>query len=83
MKIQTNTTAALKPNFISSLLLCAVLLKICIFFNLKTKSSKQLYRKDSHLVSLILKVVFITVNHVKVVQDDIFVKNCSQPIVSH
>ena len=31
-KIYTNTTVALKPNFMSSLLLCAVFLQICIFF---------------------------------------------------
>ena len=37
----TNTTVALKPNFMSSLLLCAVFLYTCIFFNPSKKSSQE------------------------------------------
>ena len=32
-KMHTSTTAGLNPNFLSSLLLCAVFLLICIFLN--------------------------------------------------
>ena len=63
--MHTNTTIALKPNFISFLLLCAVFIYIRILTN--HSQIQNLYYK----ITNILNSVFITIFHVKAVQDDI------------
>ena len=45
----TNTTVALKPNFMSSLLLRAVFLLICIFIN--NSLSQTLHNKDPKILA--------------------------------
>ena len=64
--MHANTAVALKPNFMSFLLLCAP------YFFKYTYSSK--IPKDSLFIFLVLNAFFITVNHVKAVQDDISTK---------
>ena len=69
-------TVALKTNFMSSLLLCAVFLLICIFFNHSKKFKIFIIKipKDSLFTFLVLNVVFNPLYHVKAVQDDISAK---------
>ena len=69
--MHTDTTVALKRNFMSSLFLCAVFLKIFI-----VKIQRYLL-----FIFLVLNAVFITVYHFKAVQDDISAK--SVPIWLH
>ena len=60
--MRTNTRVAIKPNFMSSLLLCAVFLFICIF--IITLKIYHLHNKDSKRCAfqlLVLNAVFITV----------------------
>ena len=68
--MHTYTTVAIRPNFMSSVLLCAVFLYICLNFKIFIIK----IQKDSLLIFLVLNSVFITVYHVKAVQDDISVK---------
>ena len=76
MKIHTNTTVALKPNFMSFLLYVlyffkyvysSITLKIIKIFIIKIP-------KDSLFIFLGLNAVFITVHHDKAVHDDISAK---------
>ena len=72
--MHTNTTTvALKPNFMSSLLLYAVFPKICIMssITLKIKNLHNIDPKSSLSSVFVLIAVFITLYHIKGVQDDI------------
>ena len=76
--MHTNTIVALKPNFMSSLLLCAVFLKICIMYILQLFLEFKIFiikiPKNSLFIFLVFNAVFITVYHVKAAQDDISTK---------
>ena len=58
--MHTNTTVALKPNFMSSLLLCALFLFICIFCHnsQKFKTFKIKISKDSLFILLVLFYIY-------------------------
>ena len=66
--MHTNATAELKPNFMSSLLLCAVFLKKCPLITLKIKNlDNKDSPKDSLFIFLVLNAVIFTLYHVKAV----------------
>ena len=73
--MHTYTTVALKPNCMSSLLLCAVFLQIFLFFNYPQNNKILIIKipKDSLFIFFNLNAVYITVYsyHVKAVHDDI------------
>ena len=73
MKMHTNTTVALKLNFISSLLCCISLNSHILQLLFKFKIFIIKIPNDSPFILLILNAVFITVYHVKAVEDDISV----------
>ena len=73
--MHSNTTVALNPNFMSSLVLRAVFLLICIFLN--HSSSKNLHNKDPKIFAFHifgLKCCLIPECLVKALQNDISVK---------
>ena len=72
--MQIYTTVALKPNFMSSLLLCTccITLNMHIFKSLlKSKIFIVKLPKDSLLIFLVWNFVFATLYHFKAVQNDI------------
>ena len=81
--MHTNRTVALKPNFMSSLLLRAVYLLVCIFLNISY--SKNLHNIGPKLFAFhifgLKCFVFIPICLVKALQDDISVKTI--PILLH
>ena len=75
--MHTNTTVALKPNFMSSLLYSAVLLKNIHILQslLKIKIFIIKIPTDLLFTCLVFNAVFIILYHVKAVQDDISAKS--------
>ena len=74
--MHTNSAVALKPNFMSSWLLFTLNMH-----NLRALSKFKIFilniSKDLLYIFFILNAVFITVYHVKAVQDDISAKTIS------
>ena len=72
--MHTNTTVALKPNFMSSLLLYILLNYAYFSITLQFKIFIIKIQRDSLFIFLVLNSVLITVYHVKAVRDDITAK---------
>ena len=69
--MHTNTTKALKPNLMSSLLLCAVFLYAYSSIILKILNLRNKDPKISLFIFLVLNALFTTVYYIKAFQDDI------------